>query len=99
MFQSISPGLVRTEFYGRSRKWDDIEASKVAIDRLTSYGTVRMLQLLLKDACMVLHLEYTSILFLFQVLEADDVASAVKFVLSAPPRMEVSVMCTIYSSY
>lgn len=32
--QSISPGLVRTEFLGRLRKVDDIEESK------KSYGTV-----------------------------------------------------------
>ena len=34
LLQSISPGLVRTEFRGRAKRSDDIEASKKEYDDL-----------------------------------------------------------------
>jgi NADP-dependent 3-hydroxy acid dehydrogenase YdfG len=62
---SISPGLVRTEFFGRATKAVDIEASKE---------------------------KYKSLVYTGEVLEAGDIARAVVFALSCPPRMEINEM-------
>ncbi|XP_003384816.1 PREDICTED: dehydrogenase/reductase SDR family member 11-like [Amphimedon queenslandica] len=60
---SISPGIVKTEFFGRAIKSDDIEKVVESTDDRVANGPA---------------------------LRAEDIANAVVFAISAPPRMEVN---------
>lgn len=81
--QSISPGMVRTEFLGRLRKMEDIEESK------KQYGDNVRLMFFFVAYCNVLRVVKYHIFLLVKVLEAEDITSSIIYALSTPPRMQV----------
>ena len=88
--QSVSPGLVRTEFLGRASNAKDLEQSKKYYDKICAevhHNYTLLLNFNSKLHCTV------SVVFTdcIQVLEAEDIASAILYTLSTPPRMQVSL--------
>ena len=86
--QSISPGLVRTEFLGRASNAKDLEQSKKDYDKICA--EVHHIH-----SCSALTANSIALCLLclltVQVLEAEDIASAILYTLSTPPRMQVSL--------
>lgn len=84
--QCISPGIVETEFAFRHHNSDPEKAAAV-------YESMKV-SVHVSWSAAVAQTRPNPLLFLPQCLKAEDVASAVTFVLSAPPHVQVAFCCS-----